>query len=425
MQTGVGPIQTGRRELHRYTLFSILVIAWMTCMLDRSAIAYGIIPMQKEFHLDPAAVGLVFSVFFWGYVLVSVPAGWLCDKIGSKKILVIAIVGFSVFTLGTGYAWSFASLIAVRFLFGIAEGPFPTAGQKAIAEYFPAQERVKASAIIQAATLFGNGAAPIIIVPLIVWIGWRAGFAAISVVGIIIAIVMWFSFHEVNRNAVGRGEGTGKRDIVKAPFRAVCKNVFLWKVVVMFFGCAVILWSFNSWMPMYFVKTRGVNIMKMSYMAFLPYGVSGLTTIASGWLLQGWFRGREKYFAALGMFGSVACLLYMYADSGLTVRGALICWNLVYIFKSFTYAAAFTLPHMFLPKEVIGTSVGMINTASMIAGSIAPLMLGIIIKYSSYNVAFMVLSGFGVLSMLAALSINKKETSVNFASAAAAGAQRG
>ncbi|MGY4352350.1 MFS family permease [Bradyrhizobium sp. GM7.3] len=65
-----------------------------------------------------------------------VPGGWLSDRFGSKYVVIITIVMWSLFTAFTSLAWSLTSLIAIRFMFGIAEGGFPPASIRAVAEVF-------------------------------------------------------------------------------------------------------------------------------------------------------------------------------------------------------------------------------------------------------------------------------------------------
>ena len=65
------------------------------------------------------------------------PGGLLADKYGAKKILLTAVIIWSIFTGLTAVAWSFSALIVIRFLFGIGEGGFQPAASKIIATIFP------------------------------------------------------------------------------------------------------------------------------------------------------------------------------------------------------------------------------------------------------------------------------------------------
>ena len=53
-----------------------------------------------------------------------IPGGWLADRFGYRKVLISTILVWSIFTVLTGAAWSFLSIIVIRFLFGVGEGSY-------------------------------------------------------------------------------------------------------------------------------------------------------------------------------------------------------------------------------------------------------------------------------------------------------------
>ncbi len=65
-----------------------------------------------------------------------IPGGWLADKFGAKRVLLMAVIMWSIFTGLTAVAWSLTAMIVIRFLFGIGEGGFQPASSKIIATIF-------------------------------------------------------------------------------------------------------------------------------------------------------------------------------------------------------------------------------------------------------------------------------------------------
>ena len=124
-----------------------------------------------------------------GYAIMQIPGGWLADRFGSRKVIVAAVVAWSIFTAMSGLAWSLTSLILIRFLFGIGEGGY-AAGLKAIADYFPKDKRTKAQSTMMSSNAFGAAIAPIICAPLLVAFGWRNVFLFVGVLGIF--FIVWF-----------------------------------------------------------------------------------------------------------------------------------------------------------------------------------------------------------------------------------------
>lgn len=158
--------------------FVLLYIAYCISYIDRAAISLALAQIGKDFNLQAADLGIVISAFFLGYAAMQVPGGWLSDRFGSKYVVIVTIVMWSLFTAFTSLAWSLTSLIAIRFIFGIAEGGFPPASIRAIAEVFKKDSRPKMSSLLLSSNYAGSMLAPLIMAPLILWLGWRHAFNA-------------------------------------------------------------------------------------------------------------------------------------------------------------------------------------------------------------------------------------------------------
>ena len=175
----------------RHLILALLFLGWCLSYLDRMAMNVGIVQIAKDFNLSPSVMGVVLSSFFAGYALMQVPGGWLADKFGSRKVIVVAIVFWSVFTVFTGMAWSLMSMIIIRFMFGLGEGGYPAASSKAIADVFPKEERPSAQTTMMSSNSLGGVIAPLIATPLLVWIGWQNLFMVIGVLGVFGAALLW------------------------------------------------------------------------------------------------------------------------------------------------------------------------------------------------------------------------------------------
>lgn len=402
----ISAITEGKKK---YVALGLLFIGWLMSFLDRMVMNIAVIPIKEEFNLDPSMVGIILSSFFISYACMQIPGGWLSDKLGSRKLVIFAIAFWSLFTIFTGFAGSLVSLIAIRILFGIGEGFYPSASQKGISEFFPKNERSKASSTMMSSNFFGAALGPLLAAPLIVWLGWRHMFVAIGLVGFLLVAAFWFFYRPTPQSEKVEVE---KKVANKVPLKELMKNSGMWKIVIMWFAAGIINWGFSSWMPIYLVETRNLDILSVGLIASVPALLAGFATILSGILLNKFFKNTEKYYAAGGMLlTTVFLFLMIISDSMVAV---VIYWNLVYIFKSCVFSVAFSLPHQLLPKEAIGTGMGMVNTGAQAAGFVAPIVMGFIISATgSYDTAFFFLVACGILSTIAALSINKKDRKVN------------
>ena len=178
----------------RYKALALMFALTMVTYLDRVCIAATAPAMSAELGLSKGQMGEVFSIFVLGYVLFEIPGGWLADRFGARSLLTRIVVCWSVFTAATGMAWSFASLLVIRFLFGCGEaGAFPGCAS-AISRWFPFSERGRAQAVIMVGSRLGGAFAPALVIALMSVIGWRAVFWIFALLGIVWAVAWasWF-----------------------------------------------------------------------------------------------------------------------------------------------------------------------------------------------------------------------------------------
>ena len=165
----------------RWGSFLLLYLGYMILFADRTVMNISLAYIGKDFHVGAAALGATASAFFLGYTLMQIPGGYLTDKFGSKLMVIISLFAWSLMTMVTGWAWALAALIAIRFLFGIAEGPYPAAALKRISENYDKSEKSQATSALISSNYAGAAVAPIIIVPIIASSGWRNAFVLLGV----------------------------------------------------------------------------------------------------------------------------------------------------------------------------------------------------------------------------------------------------
>ena len=275
----------------RKKILALLFLGWCLSYLDRMAMNVGIVKIAEDFNLSPTVMGVVLSSFFAGYALMQLPGGWLADKFGSRKIITIAILFWSVFTIFTGMAWSLMSMIIIRFMFGLGEGGYPAASSKAIADVFPKAERTSAQTIMMSSNSLGGVIAPLIATPLLVWIGWQNLFFAIGILGFFVAALLWYYLSPKNMQIEKVDEAT----VQKSSFKDVLKIRISWQLTIMWFGVSTVVWGLISWMPPYLVNVRGLDLMSMGMLTSIPAFAGAVGVIIGGQLIKSLLEGKEKY----------------------------------------------------------------------------------------------------------------------------------
>src|SRR5256884_333344 len=137
-------------------------VAWLVESYDVGVIGSVLPSLQKEFQLGAFSVGLLAIASTLGIVIGVIPAGWMADTIGRKKILIIGTAWYSVFSLLCGFAPTPVALVALRFMAGLGMGAIFPIPYAMAAELTPRHFRGAMTAILDSFLSVGYFAAPLI-----------------------------------------------------------------------------------------------------------------------------------------------------------------------------------------------------------------------------------------------------------------------
>src|SRR6185369_449587 len=148
-----------RTRLWQTTQWGVAMLAVSAFLnyVDRGALSVAMPQIRQELRLDPENLGRLASAFFWTYALLQIPAGWLVDRFDVKRVLAAGFAVWSFATALTGYAGSFAALLALRLLLGVGESIAYPAYSRVIATRFGPAARGLPNALIDAASKLGPG----------------------------------------------------------------------------------------------------------------------------------------------------------------------------------------------------------------------------------------------------------------------------
>ena len=263
-------------------ILSVLYFGWIISYIDRTVISLAIVQIGEDLSLDASKLGIILSAFFVGYAFMQIPGGWLADRFGSRKVIVAAVVAWSIFTALSGLAWSFISLILIRFLFGIGEGGYPAAATKAISDYFPKENRTKAQSTMMSSNGLGAAIAPILCAPLLVAFGWRNVFLLVGVLGIF--FVIWFLLSTKKAGSYSNSEAAVKPS--RKEYTQLLRNSYLWKVLLIFFFVNITSWGLISWMPSYLMQGLGIDLKSVGLFSAAPTLFLTVGMIVSGRIIN-------------------------------------------------------------------------------------------------------------------------------------------
>jgi len=400
----------------RWTVLALLFLGGMINYLDRSAIGVAAPFLSKQLSLTPSELGWVFSVFFFGYAAFCFVGGYAADRIGARNVFAIAAVVWSVFCGLTAFVFSYASLLIVRLIFGAGEGPYGSATNKMISNWFPRRQQGSAVGWANAGTPLGGAIAGPIVGFIALAYGWRVSFVVIALVGLCWAIVwMLLVTERPEQDAdVSAGERTGTAtgpEVLSTGPRASLRRLLIRPGVLAtafaFFGYAYILYFFLSWFPSYLTMQQHLSISSMSFVGAIPWLLGFIGLAGGGVVSDAIFRftGNAVLARKLVLVGGLLIAAICVALAG-EVTGVLAAVTLMAVSVFFMYLTGhtyFTLILDTVEQDRVGGVSGFVHLIANLAGIIAPAVTGYMVQASGSFAGAFALAG--AIAVLGALSV--------------------
>lgn len=386
---------------NRYVVFFFLYVGFCISYIDRSAIGLALPSVSKDFNLAPTEMGVVISAFFIGYSIMQIPGGWLSDHFGSKTVILVALTLWSIFTFTTGHASTLAGLLFLRFVFGLCEGPYAGSCYRAIAEYFPRELRPAFTTGILSSNYIGSALAPVVIVPLILWFGWRGMFQILGVVGLVYVFFYALFVKQTKPQEETKEDKSKKNEY----FLHLLKFSLIWKLILCAFCISCINKGLDAWMPTYLIAERGINLKAVGYLTPIPFIASFLSTAVCGWVMNKYFDKKENWMIVICAALTAIFLYFMYNAE--TIMWVVIFQCGVYFFKACILGTAVAIVLKIVTGSIAGSASTLINMGGQVAGFISPIIMGYLVYAfnGSFNAVFYYLMGVAALCAISALLI--------------------
>ena len=306
---------------YRWAICTLLLFATTINYLDRQVISY-----LKEFFCRSTDLGgfgwtnkefsYLTSFFTAVYALMTVGAGRLIDKIGTKLGLAGSLVVWSVF--GILNAWAGAGVaahVAIRSLFAVGEaGNFP-ASNRTVAEWFPKKERALAIGIFNSGSNLGAMIAALFVPWCMVFFGdqrgWKMAFVLTGAAGFV-WLIFWFMLYETPRNqrrlSKAEYDYIHMDDVVAqsddsqqgVPWARLFSYRQAWSFFVGKMFTDGIWWFYLFWLPDYLIKQFNMAPADVRWPTFTVYGIAVVGSVYGGSVPMTFInRGMEVYKARM------------------------------------------------------------------------------------------------------------------------------
>lgn len=402
---------------YRWVCFFALALVGLVSQFHRNVMGVIHDDLIRDFQLNSTSYSLLSSMYFYPYVVMQIPSGILCDKLGIRKTIFYGGIATSLGSLIFSISNSFPLLCLGRALVGIGVAPMTVSMQKLASNWFRSRESATINGINSTIGAVAGFLSQAPLAMLISYVSWTKVFFYITLgtVGIYIISVVFIKDKPADMNLPSIAEMEGHADKVKK-IKKVSTKKALWNVVrnknmwPMFLITPVVMGAntvfSGTWGIPYLREVYGLNNIEASTMtSYLMLGtfigsfsigrlsdkllsrkkvMTGiLVVIATEWLLIAF---GSKILGSSTLLLSIAMFLF-----GFTTAAPGLCLTTIRELNSPLY---------------VGMAVGLGNTVGMAACAIFPTLCGSIADRYDGSAAFLKYGHvFGFIAILTALSL--------------------
>lgn len=383
-------------------LIAILAINFGIVFFDRNALNYLISFVQADLNLSNMQIGLLASATALSWAISGLVVAAISDIYGGRKALLVgATILFSLCSVLSGFAASFAVLLAIRLLMGLAEGPVLPISQALVARESSPNRRGLNMGFINnfGSNFLGVLIAPLVLVAVAEALGWRAAFWLAGIPGLVLAFVIARKVRDpVEDKSVAEVQARPK---ITAMIRV--RNIWLCMII----SCFMLAWTLLGWafLPLYLVNVRGFSPGTMSVLM----AVLGASATVCSILVPGLSDriGRKPVMILFSLLGALCPLSILYFEGS--------AWPLAML-MFIGWSASGTLPLFMaaLPSESVsprhvGTALGLImGGGEIVGGCLAPVAAGWMADSHGLSAPLLIGAGCAVAASL--LSFFLRET---------------
>lgn len=391
-------------------IIPIAIVMYTVAFINRTSISMALPQISRDFHMTAPQAGSVAGIFFWGYLILQIPGGYLAEHWSARKFVAILLVVWAACAVAGGLVHTYRELWLTRLLLGVAEGGVWPATLILLSHWFPRKERARANAFFSLCLPF----AVIISSPLSGWILDRWNWRVMLVAGGILPfiwVVVWLIFVDDHpREAKWLSgeersylETTLKQEAVQQPSKSSVSvrtllrpEILVFMAIYFCFICGQM--GFLFWLPTAMGQAKKMSNLVIGALFTIPYIWGAISMILVSQHSDRTHERRGHTAFALGVGG--LCLIIGVLLSHTSLLLAFVFVSLAAMGSYAPLGPFWAIPTETLPRSIAGASMGLINGFGNLGGYFAPLAVGYLRRHTgNFLMAFALL---GVVMIIGA-----------------------
>jgi ACS family hexuronate transporter-like MFS transporter len=376
--------------------------------LDRQTLPVAVSAIAKDIPLSNVQFSTLQSAFLFSYAFMYAGGGKLTDALGTRLGFTVIMIFWSLACASHALALSFGMLAVSRFLLGMGEGGGFPAATRAVAEWFPAQDRASAMGIINAGTSVGAVTAPPLIAFTLGFANWRWIFLISGALGLLWTAWWRRSYFvpEVHADQTNIHEMLGESES-NPPWIALLHIREVWGLIIAKFLSDAAWYFYLFWLPKYLYDARGFDTKAVGAFAWIPYAAAGVGCLAGGWfssyLVRRQFSLDVARKLALGLSAAVMPLIILVPH--VAVSWAIAIFSVAYFGQQSWSTLVMVLPADLLPRGVVGSVAGLVGFGGAMGGIAFGQLVGYLLDHGiGYSTVFTLAGIFHVVAFTVILA---------------------
>ena len=372
-------------------ILGVAFVMYVLSFIDRTNIAMAIPALRSELGISASAIGFATGMFFWGYIILQIPAGRLAAVWSAKWVIFCLLLFWSVVSFSTAFVHTEGELIANRFILGLFEGGVLTCTIVLIRKWFTRAERARANTLflisIPIAQVIANPISGVVLAHF----GWQTMFIVEALPGLVWALVWGWAITEEPKKAHWLDPQEKARLVAALEAEAAESGPVrghwlktLWHPAVLLlalynFAALMAEWGVTFWLPTV-LKETGLSIVSVGYLAAIPPAAGAIMMILVA-ISSDRLQERKWHMIAATALSGVFLLLAQFVGRGNTA-GILILLTLAVASFLGRFGPFWALPTEVLPPAVAGVGIGLINGAGNLGGTVGPYFFGFVREWT-------------------------------------------
>lgn len=400
----------------RWVIALLLFTETLLAYLDLQEMSVLAPVLEKSIGMTNSQYAFVAQGFLVSYTIAFLLGGMVIDKLGVRWGLGVSIFCWSVANALHALANTPNELAACRFLLGLAYPAAFVAAARAVAEWYPSQERALVYGISVSGATFGA----IVAFPIVTWITaewtWRAPFLITGIFGVLLAPVWLMVYHppenhpwvtEKERQYV-KTVSSGEKLESAWRWTSLLKTRTFWAVGLGRFISDSVWIFYVIWFAKFLTDAQGLSLRQMGKVGWIPFFFADIGFIGGGWLSGRLIkRGMATRRARITVL-TVVTLVRAFTFILVARYSTPVLLLLVGIFVLCTTAWQVNLSVLLVDSydpRVLATASGFTTSMGTFSTILFTAAVGWILQHYSYAPVFVLLSVLSVVSYVVVLLI--------------------